>query len=176
MKYIVSPTKLSQQGFDLGTDSDRDDEGDKFPIHVDGTDSSDSPVEVRGQFSMNISRNHSGDKRKGRQRGKKERKKGTVQESYPLPSSKWLALVWISPQLRDLIRRRTRRSTITLANYYHLGMWMRGRLSISSRCGSYAWRKIRTRTVLQRHHTCGSSLSSIASSATISHFRTRVER
>lgn len=49
--------KLSQWGFNLGTDSDRDDEGYKLPINVEETDFSDSPVEHRGYSSMNISEN-----------------------------------------------------------------------------------------------------------------------
>ncbi|CAA3005377.1 Hypothetical predicted protein [Olea europaea subsp. europaea] len=34
-KYALSPSKLSQWGFDLGTDSDKDDRGDKLPINAE---------------------------------------------------------------------------------------------------------------------------------------------
>ncbi|CAI9768391.1 unnamed protein product [Fraxinus pennsylvanica] len=75
-KYALSPSKLSQRGFDLDTDSDRDDRIDKFPSNAEGTDSSDGPVEVGGSSSMNISGKHSGDKRKfkrGNEFGKKKK-------------------------------------------------------------------------------------------------------
>ncbi|CAI9776398.1 unnamed protein product [Fraxinus pennsylvanica] len=74
MKYAVSPTKLSQWGFDFSTDSDRDG-GDMMPINAEATDSSGSPIEGRAGSSMNISGHCSGDKRKfknRKQRGKKK--------------------------------------------------------------------------------------------------------
>ncbi|CAI9779759.1 unnamed protein product [Fraxinus pennsylvanica] len=74
-KYALSPTKLSQRGFDLGTDSDREYEGDKFPINAEATDSSGSPVEGRAASSMNISGRSSGEKRKNKNRKGKSKKK-----------------------------------------------------------------------------------------------------
>lgn len=70
----MSPTKLSQQGFDLGTDSDRGDRGDKLPINAEGTYFSNSLIEYRRRSSMNISGNRSGDKRKFKHR--KDKGKG----------------------------------------------------------------------------------------------------
>lgn len=67
MKYALSPTKLSQCGFDLSTDSDREDVDDKLPINAEGTDSSGSPNEDRGNSLMNISGRQNGDKWKGKQ-------------------------------------------------------------------------------------------------------------
>ncbi|CAA2933300.1 Hypothetical predicted protein [Olea europaea subsp. europaea] len=58
----LSPTKLSHRGFNLETDSIKDDGGDKLPINANGMDSSDSTVEHRGHLSINISGKHSGDK------------------------------------------------------------------------------------------------------------------
>ncbi|CAA2994500.1 Hypothetical predicted protein [Olea europaea subsp. europaea] len=75
-KYALSPSKLSQRGFDLGTDSDKDDGGDKLSINAEGTDSSDSPVDYRAYSSVNISRNRSEDKRKsrhGKDKGKRKK-------------------------------------------------------------------------------------------------------
>ncbi|CAA2955146.1 Hypothetical predicted protein [Olea europaea subsp. europaea] len=75
-KYALSPSKLSQRGFDLGTDNDKDDGGDKLPINTEGTDYSDSPVDYRAYSSMNISGNCSGDKRKnrhGKDKGKRKK-------------------------------------------------------------------------------------------------------
>ncbi|CAI9786124.1 unnamed protein product [Fraxinus pennsylvanica] len=74
-KYALSLTKLSQRGFDLGTDSDREYGGDKFPINAEATDSSGSPVEGRANSSMNIFAHHSGDKRKTKHRKGKAKKK-----------------------------------------------------------------------------------------------------
>ncbi|CAA2978979.1 Putative serine/threonine-protein kinase [Olea europaea subsp. europaea] len=67
-KYALSPSKLSQHGFDLGTDSDRNGTDDKLPINVEAIDSSGSPNEGRGNSSMNIFEMRSGDKRKRKQR------------------------------------------------------------------------------------------------------------
>ncbi|CAA2985461.1 Hypothetical predicted protein [Olea europaea subsp. europaea] len=74
-KYALSPLKLSQRGFDLGTDSDQDDVGDKSPINAEEIDSIKCPNEGRGNSSMNIFRRRSGDKRKGKQRRDKGSKK-----------------------------------------------------------------------------------------------------
>ncbi|CAA2995162.1 Hypothetical predicted protein [Olea europaea subsp. europaea] len=57
-------------------DSDKDDGGDKLPINAEGTNSSDSPIAYRAYLSMNISRNHSGDKREskhGKNKGKRKK-------------------------------------------------------------------------------------------------------
>ncbi|CAA2974577.1 Hypothetical predicted protein [Olea europaea subsp. europaea] len=89
-KYALSPSKLSQRGFDLGTDSDKDDGGDKLPINAEGTDSSDSSVACRAYLSMNIFENHSGDKRKSRQRKDKgKKKKNTVRKRFQHLLSRW---------------------------------------------------------------------------------------
>ncbi|CAA3021622.1 Hypothetical predicted protein [Olea europaea subsp. europaea] len=80
-KYTLCPSKLSQRGFDLSTDSDKDDEGDKLPINAEGTDSSDSPIAYRANPSMNIFGNRNGDKRKNRHgKDKGKRKKYGVRE------------------------------------------------------------------------------------------------
>ncbi|CAA2960724.1 Hypothetical predicted protein [Olea europaea subsp. europaea] len=55
MKYTLTPTKLSQRGFDLGTNSDSDDPNDTLLINVETTDSSDGPAPGRASSSMNIS-------------------------------------------------------------------------------------------------------------------------
>ncbi|CAA3032043.1 Hypothetical predicted protein [Olea europaea subsp. europaea] len=75
-KYALSPSKLSQQGFDLGTDSDKDDRGDKLLINAEGTDSRDSLVAYRANSSMNIFENRNRDKRKnrhGKDKGKRKK-------------------------------------------------------------------------------------------------------
>ncbi|CAI9769833.1 unnamed protein product [Fraxinus pennsylvanica] len=107
-KYALSLSKLSQRGFDLDTDSDRDDRVDKFPSNAEGTDSSDGPVEVRGSSSMNISGNHSGDKRKfkhGKEFGKKK-KYGAREVSASLEQlatvGNDLASTWRSHQQMDM--------------------------------------------------------------------------
>ncbi|CAA2985590.1 Hypothetical predicted protein [Olea europaea subsp. europaea] len=85
-KYALSPSKLSQRGFDLGTDSDKDDGGDKLPINVEGTDSSDSLAAYRANSSMNISGSRSGDKRKnrhGKDKGK-EKKYGAREDDMSM--------------------------------------------------------------------------------------------
>lgn len=74
MKYVLSLTKPSQRGFDLGTDSDREDEGNKLPINLKTTDSSDSPIEDKANSSMNIFDKRSGDKRNCKQRKEKAKK------------------------------------------------------------------------------------------------------
>ncbi|CAA2992600.1 Hypothetical predicted protein [Olea europaea subsp. europaea] len=65
-----------KRGFDLGTDSDKDDGSDKLPIDAEDTDSSDSPVTYRAYSSMNIFGNRSRDKRKsrhGKDKGKRKK-------------------------------------------------------------------------------------------------------
>ncbi|CAA3026348.1 Hypothetical predicted protein [Olea europaea subsp. europaea] len=80
-KYTLSPSKLSQRGFNLGTNSDKDDGGDKLPINAEGTDSSDCRAAYRANSSMNISGNRSGDKRKSRHgKDKRKRKKYSAKE------------------------------------------------------------------------------------------------
>ncbi|CAA3002994.1 Hypothetical predicted protein [Olea europaea subsp. europaea] len=59
-KYALSPTKLSQRGFNLSTDSDREDANDMLPINAEDTDSSGSSNLNRGNSSMNISGRRSG--------------------------------------------------------------------------------------------------------------------
>ncbi|CAA2953886.1 Hypothetical predicted protein [Olea europaea subsp. europaea] len=66
MKYALTPTKLSQCGFDLGTNSDSDDPNDTLPINVKTTDSSDDLTPGRASSSMNISLRRSDKKRKGK--------------------------------------------------------------------------------------------------------------
>ncbi|CAA3013275.1 Hypothetical predicted protein [Olea europaea subsp. europaea] len=80
-KYALSPSKLSKRGIDLSTDSDRDNGGDKLPVNAEGADSSDSPMDYRARFSMNISRHRRGNKRKSKQgKDKGKRKKYSARE------------------------------------------------------------------------------------------------
>lgn len=88
MKYALSPSKLSQRGFDLGTE--RRDEGDELPINAKTTDSSCCPVreswdlcllDDRANSSMNIFGKHGGEKRKrSHSKGKGHRKKYSAHE------------------------------------------------------------------------------------------------
>ncbi|XP_022847024.1 uncharacterized protein LOC111369658 [Olea europaea var. sylvestris] len=90
MKYALSPSKLSQRGFDLGTE--RRDEGDELPINAKTTDSSCCPVreswdlcllDDRANSSMNIFGKHGGEKRKrSHSKGKGHRKKYSVHEVF----------------------------------------------------------------------------------------------
>ncbi|CAA2974051.1 Hypothetical predicted protein [Olea europaea subsp. europaea] len=64
MKYALTPTKLSQRGFDLGANTDSDDPNDTLPINVETTDSSDGPTPGRVSSLMNISHRRSNEKRK----------------------------------------------------------------------------------------------------------------
>ncbi|CAI9762836.1 unnamed protein product [Fraxinus pennsylvanica] len=74
-KYALTPTKLSQRGLDLSSDSDAEDRNDTMPINAETTDSSDGPREGANHSSMNISRAQSGEKRKGKQSKEKGKKK-----------------------------------------------------------------------------------------------------
>ncbi|CAA2982142.1 Hypothetical predicted protein [Olea europaea subsp. europaea] len=78
IKYTLTPTKLSQRGFDLGTNSDSDDPNDMLPINAE-TDSSDDPTPGRASSSMNISLRRSDEKHKGKH-AKGKRKKFRVRE------------------------------------------------------------------------------------------------
>ncbi|CAI9786058.1 unnamed protein product [Fraxinus pennsylvanica] len=107
-KYALSPSKLSQRGFDLDTESDSGNRVDKFPSNAEGTDSSDGPIEVGGNSSMNISGMHSGEKRKfkrGKEKGKKK-KYGAREVSASLDQlvsvGTDLASTWRSHQQTDL--------------------------------------------------------------------------
>ncbi|CAA2974817.1 Hypothetical predicted protein [Olea europaea subsp. europaea] len=77
MKYALTPTKLSQRGFDLGANSNSDDPNDTLPINAETTDSSDDPTPRLGSSSMNISLRRSGEKRKGKHAKGKWKKFGT---------------------------------------------------------------------------------------------------
>ncbi|CAA2969385.1 Hypothetical predicted protein [Olea europaea subsp. europaea] len=54
IKYELTPKKLSQHGFDLGSNTDMDDPNDKLPINVETTDLSNGPTWGRVNSSMNI--------------------------------------------------------------------------------------------------------------------------
>ncbi|CAA2979019.1 Hypothetical predicted protein [Olea europaea subsp. europaea] len=55
-KYALSPSKLSQRGFDLGTDSDKDDGGDKLPINAEARtyalEATDGDIEHMSDWDM----------------------------------------------------------------------------------------------------------------------------
>ncbi|CAA2967923.1 Hypothetical predicted protein [Olea europaea subsp. europaea] len=170
-KYALSPSKLSQRGFDLGTDSDKDDGGDKLPINAKGTDSSDSLVAYRAYSSMNISRNRSGDKKKSRHgKDKGKRKKYGARE--------------VSAALKQMVSVGTDHASIARThqkedmsiNYYRQDTWRKGCRSICLLCGSYMSRIIEIRTVLPRHLSRGLNLLSTASSTTISPSHVRGDR
>lgn len=81
MKYILTSTKLSQRGFELGFDTDTDDLNDKLPINVKTTDSNDSPTQGRTNSSINIFLCRSEKKRKGKH-VKGKRKKFGAREAF----------------------------------------------------------------------------------------------
>ncbi|CAA2981643.1 Hypothetical predicted protein [Olea europaea subsp. europaea] len=81
IKYALTPTKLSQCGFDLGSDSETDDLNDMLPINAKTTDSSDGPIAGRASSSMNISFRQSDEKRKEKH-AKGKRKKFSMREIF----------------------------------------------------------------------------------------------
>ncbi|CAA3010902.1 Hypothetical predicted protein [Olea europaea subsp. europaea] len=81
MKYVPTPTKLSQCGFDLGANSDTDDLNDKLPINTETIDSSNDPTSGRASSLMNISLCRSGEKRKGKHAKEKRKKFGAREVS-----------------------------------------------------------------------------------------------
>ncbi|CAA2985095.1 Hypothetical predicted protein [Olea europaea subsp. europaea] len=81
MKYALTPTKLSQRGFDLWANFDSDDLNDTLPINAKTTDSSDGPTPGQASSSMTISLRRSGEKRKGKH-AKGKRKKFEAREVF----------------------------------------------------------------------------------------------
>ncbi|KAL2500748.1 uncharacterized protein Fot_34596 [Forsythia ovata] len=76
-KYTMTPTKLSQRGFDGVINSGSDSPHDTLPIFAETRDSSDEgPIQLGSSSRMDISGCHSGDKRKGSAR----RSKGKVKK------------------------------------------------------------------------------------------------
>ncbi|CAA2933346.1 Hypothetical predicted protein [Olea europaea subsp. europaea] len=81
MKYALTPTNLSQRGFELASDIDTDDPNDKLPISAETTDSSDGLTQERTNSSMNISHRWSGEKHKGKHTKGKRKKFGAREVS-----------------------------------------------------------------------------------------------
>ncbi|CAA2993650.1 Hypothetical predicted protein [Olea europaea subsp. europaea] len=101
MKYALTPTKLSQRGFALGGNSDFDDPHDTLPINVETTDSSDGPTQGRASSSMNISRERSGEKRKGKHAKGKRKKFGAREVSESVDN-----LACASREMASVIRAK----------------------------------------------------------------------
>ncbi|CAI9764611.1 unnamed protein product [Fraxinus pennsylvanica] len=102
-KYALTPTKLSQRGLYLSSDSDAEDRYDTVPINAETTDSSERPVDSRVHSSMNISLSRSGEKRKGKQsKGKGKKKKFRAREVSESVDN----LVTVSREFTSVLRSR----------------------------------------------------------------------
>ncbi|CAA2993571.1 Hypothetical predicted protein [Olea europaea subsp. europaea] len=62
MKYTLTPTKLSQRGFELASNTDTEDPNDNLLINAKITDSSDGLTQGRTNSLMNISHRWRGEK------------------------------------------------------------------------------------------------------------------
>ncbi|CAI9769445.1 unnamed protein product [Fraxinus pennsylvanica] len=103
-KYVISPTKLSQRGFDFSTNGDREFDGNTMPINAEATDSNGSPVEGRAGSLMLISGSRNDDKGNAKTGNVEGRRKCTVPEMFQRPLSTCLLLERISTPSRDRIK------------------------------------------------------------------------